>query len=229
MRRNQRARGSPRAHDAGSRGDPASDQLARRPAQEAAKVVRAAENMVFVISANVAGRHRLLASTARCSADARTSSIISAARWPMRTPLRRRRPCLALIDVEELRAARKKDTGTANPLLRARWEMYRPFFAAASFYPPNQFPRRAHGRRDSAKPDLPPRCRTWRRPASSSNNQWFGSEQDPGETPMITAARKRASHPRRTRELPWESSFGSSGYRPAVRRKLVADRDRRCA
>ena len=45
----------------------------------------------------------------------------------------------ALIDVEALRAGRCKDTGTANPLLRARWEMYRPFFGAASFYPPNSF------------------------------------------------------------------------------------------
>jgi len=45
----------------------------------------------------------------------------------------------ALIDVEALREARKQDTGTANPLLRARWEMYRPFFATASFYPPNSF------------------------------------------------------------------------------------------
>jgi hypothetical protein len=45
----------------------------------------------------------------------------------------------AMIDVGALRAARKQDTGTANPLLRARWEMYRPFFNAASFYPPNSF------------------------------------------------------------------------------------------
>ena len=41
--------------------------------------------------------------------------------------------------MSRLREARKQDTGTANPLLRARWEMYRPFFAAASFYPPNSF------------------------------------------------------------------------------------------
>ena len=32
-----------------------------------------------------------------------------------------------------------KDSGTANPLLRARWEMYRPFFGRAAVYPPNQF------------------------------------------------------------------------------------------
>ncbi len=110
----------------------------RRPAQEAAKVVRAAENMVFVISANVAegigfsfdgsirgGRSHIIDYLGRTLAyedDDREKISVS-----------------AMIDIEELRAARKKDTGTANPLLRARWEMYRPFFASASFYPPNQF------------------------------------------------------------------------------------------
>jgi hypothetical protein len=52
-----------------------------------------------------------------------------------------------MIDVGAMRAARKQDTGTANPLLRARWEMYRPFFSAASFYPPNSF-------LDAPMPDL---------------------------------------------------------------------------
>ena len=60
----------------------------------------------------------------------------------------------APIDLEELRAARKKDTGTANPLLRARWEMYRPFFANASFYPPNQFLDTPMVDGDCAKPVL---------------------------------------------------------------------------
>ena len=60
----------------------------------------------------------------------------------------------AMIDVEELRAARKRDTGTANPLLRARWEMYRPFFASASFYPPNQFLEAPMADRELARPVL---------------------------------------------------------------------------
>ena len=110
----------------------------RRPAQEAAKVVRAAENMVFVISANAAlgigfsldgsvlgGRSHIIDYLGRTLAyedGAEETTAVS-----------------GLIDVESLRAARRKDTGTANPLLRARWEMYRPFFAAASFYPPNSF------------------------------------------------------------------------------------------
>ncbi len=110
----------------------------RRPAQEAAKVVRAAENMVYLVSANVAGgigfsfdgsvpggRSHIIDFLGRTLAyeDSNEETV----------------KVSATIDVAELRAARKKDTGTANPLLRARWEMYRPFFASASFYPPNQF------------------------------------------------------------------------------------------
>ncbi len=103
----------------------------RRPAQEAAKVVRAAENMVFVISANVAhgigfsldgsvpgGRSHIIDYLGRTLAyedGAEETTAVS-----------------AMIDVGALRAARRKDTGTSNPLLRARWEMYRPFFGAAS-------------------------------------------------------------------------------------------------
>ena len=110
----------------------------RRPTQEAAKIVRAAENMVYIVSANVAegigfswdgsvqgGRSHIIDYLGRTLAyedGAGETTSVS-----------------ALIDVEALREARKQDTGTANPLLRARWEMYRPFFAAASFYPPTSF------------------------------------------------------------------------------------------
>jgi predicted amidohydrolase len=125
----------------------------RRPAQEAAKVVRAAENMVFVVSANVAGgigfsfdgsipggRSHIIDYLGRTLAyeDGNAETV----------------KVSALIDIEELRAARKKDTGTSNPLLRARWEMYRPFFANASFYPPNQFLDTPMADGDSAKPVL---------------------------------------------------------------------------
>lgn len=110
----------------------------RRPAQEAAKIVRAAENMMYVVSANVAegigfsldgsvkgGRSHILDHLGRTLAyrdDADENTAVS-----------------ALVDIEALRADRRRDTGTANPLIRARWEMYRPFFANASFYPPNSF------------------------------------------------------------------------------------------
>ena len=48
----------------------------------------------------------------------------------------------------------EQDTGTANPLLRARWEMYRPFFGAASFYPPNSFLDTPMCDAESAKPAI---------------------------------------------------------------------------
>jgi predicted amidohydrolase len=125
----------------------------RRPAQEAAKLVRAAENMMVVISANVAegigfsfdgsiqgGRSHIIDHLGRTVAyqdDAGESIAVS-----------------GLIDIEALRADRRKDTGTANPLLRARWEMYRPFFASASFYPPNSFLETPMPNAAAAKPAL---------------------------------------------------------------------------
>ena len=110
----------------------------RRPAQEAAKIVRAAENMVFVISANVAGG---IGFSYDGSVPGGRSHIVD---YLGRTLAYEDGPdettaVSALIDVEALRAARRQDTGTSNPLLRARWEMYRPFFNSASFYPPNSF------------------------------------------------------------------------------------------
>lgn len=125
----------------------------RRPAQEAAKVVRAAENMVYVVSANVAegigfsfdgsvkgGRSHILDHQGRTLAyqdEPHESTAVS-----------------AMIDIEALRADRRKDTGTSNPLIRARWEMYRPFFASASFYPPNSFLHEPMPAAAAAKPFL---------------------------------------------------------------------------
>jgi predicted amidohydrolase len=110
----------------------------RRASQEAAKVVRAAENMVYVISANVAegigfsydgsvlgGRSHIIDYLGRTLAYEDAPHECTSVS--------------AMIDVGALRKARQQDTGTSNPLLRARWEMYRPFFNAASFYPPNSF------------------------------------------------------------------------------------------
>ena len=110
----------------------------RKAAQEAAKVVRAAENMCYLISANVAdgigfsydgsvkgGRSHIIDYLGRTLAYEDGHEETTAVS--------------AMIDIEALRFARKQDTGTSNPLLRARWEMYRPFFNEASFYPPNSF------------------------------------------------------------------------------------------
>ncbi len=42
------------------------------------------------------------------------------------------------IDIQALREARH-DGSMGNNLARARWDMYRPFYASAVGYPPNQF------------------------------------------------------------------------------------------
>jgi predicted amidohydrolase len=106
-------------------------------AQEAAKVARAAENMVYVISANVAhgigfskdgsilgGRSHIL--------DYRGNTL------SFEQGVEETLAVSAEIDLGRLREARN-DAGIANHLARARWDMYRPFYAAAVGYPPNQF------------------------------------------------------------------------------------------
>lgn len=106
--------------------------------QEAAKVARAAENMCYLISANVAGpigfspdnsilggRSHILDHFGDTVAFEEGSDEGVGV--------------TGLIDIERLRADRRADTGTHNPLLRARFEMYRPFYEAAEFYPPDHF------------------------------------------------------------------------------------------
>lgn len=107
------------------------------PAQEAAKIARAAENMVYVVSANVAGG---IGFSADGSVQGGRSRIID---FRGKTLSYREEAdgdvsVSAMIDVEALRAARR-DTGMANNLLRARWDMYRPFYAEAAAYPANSF------------------------------------------------------------------------------------------
>jgi predicted amidohydrolase len=107
------------------------------PAQEAAKIARPAENMVYLVSANVAGgigfsadgsvlggRSRIVdfrGNTLACDEGTEESDTVSAE-----------------IDIAALRAARR-DLGMGNTILRARFEMYRPFYNDAVFYPANQF------------------------------------------------------------------------------------------
>ena len=109
-----------------------------RPAQEAAKVARAAENMMYLVSANVAGGIGFSRDGSVRGGRSHIIDYLGATLAYEPADL----PCTdvsALIDIGALRAARGRDTGTMNPLLRARWEMYRPFYAEASFYPPNSF------------------------------------------------------------------------------------------
>jgi predicted amidohydrolase len=106
--------------------------------QEAAKVARCAENMVYMVSANVAGpigfspdntimggRSHIL------DYNGDTIAFLESAEESVAVT--------GLIDIEQLRADRRADTGVHNPLLRARFEMYRPYYNAAEFYPPNHF------------------------------------------------------------------------------------------
>jgi predicted amidohydrolase len=114
---------------------PTNEQLS--PAQEAAKISRPAENMVYLISANVAGgigfsadgsvlggRSRIVdfrGHTLACDEGTEESDKVTAE-----------------IDIEALRAARR-DLGMGNTLLRARFEMYRRFYGETVIYPANQF------------------------------------------------------------------------------------------
>ncbi|MDB5589065.1 MAG: putative amidohydrolase [Devosia sp.] len=110
----------------------------RTDAQEAAKLTRVAENMVYLVSANVAGpigfspdnsifggRSHIIdhhGNTLAFQDDAGESVAVS-----------------AIIDIEALRCDRRIDTGLSNPLLRARYEMYVPYYSGAHFYPPDHF------------------------------------------------------------------------------------------
>jgi len=102
---------------------------------EAAKTCRAAENMCYLISANVAGGigfsadgseqggHSRIVDYLGNDAAADTTSTENVA-------------VSALIDIEALRRARR-DKGMGNMLMRSRFEMYRDYYADAAFYPPN--------------------------------------------------------------------------------------------
>jgi len=105
--------------------------------QEAAKIARAAENMIYLVSANVAGG---IGFSRDGSVQGGRSQIINyyGERIAFEPGAGESTAASALIDIDALRAARH-DTGLRNTLLRARFEMYRPFYSAAAFYPPNQF------------------------------------------------------------------------------------------
>lgn len=110
----------------------------RTDAQEAAKLSRVAENMTYLVSANVAGpigfspdnsipggRSHIIdhhGNTLAFQEDDSESIAVS-----------------AMIDIGALRRDRRTDTGLANPLLRARYEMYVPYYQGARFYPPDHF------------------------------------------------------------------------------------------
>jgi predicted amidohydrolase len=105
--------------------------------QEAAKTARAAENMVYIVSANVAGG---IGFSSDGSIQGGRSQIIDyyGARLAYEASAIETASVSAELDIDALRAARQHK-GLRNTLLRARFEMYRQFYSEASFYPPNQF------------------------------------------------------------------------------------------
>jgi predicted amidohydrolase len=104
---------------------------------EAAKVARAAENMCFVVSANVAGG---IGFSKDGSVQGGRSHIIDylGRSLAFEGGASETTGVSAEIDLRGLREARS-DAGMGNNLARARWDMYRPFYASAVGYPPNQF------------------------------------------------------------------------------------------
>jgi predicted amidohydrolase len=107
------------------------------PAQEAAKISRPAENMTYLISANVAGG---IGFSADGSVLGGRSRIVDFRGLTLAydESTEESDNASSEIDIEALRAARR-DLGMGNSILRSRFEMYRPFYGEAVFYPANQF------------------------------------------------------------------------------------------
>lgn len=102
---------------------------------EAAKTCRAAENMCYLISANVAGGIGFSADGSELGGHSRIVDFLGndvAADTSAAESI----SVSAMIDVEALRRARR-DTGMGNMLLRSRFEMYREYYQKAAFYPAN--------------------------------------------------------------------------------------------
>ncbi len=105
--------------------------------EEAAKVARCYENKFYMISANVAGPIGF--SRDRKTLGGRSRIVdFEGQLLAYHEPANETTCVQAMIDIEALRRNRAEDEGPSG-LLRARWEMYAPFFAKASFYPPNAF------------------------------------------------------------------------------------------
>jgi predicted amidohydrolase len=110
----------------------------RTERQEAAKMLRCTENMMYLISANVAGPIGFSPDNSQLGGrshilDHRGHTLA------FQEGAEEGFGVTAIIDIEKLRRDRRTDNGLSNTLLRARYEMYAPYYAAARFYPPNYF------------------------------------------------------------------------------------------
>jgi predicted amidohydrolase len=114
---------------------PTNEQMS--PMQEAAKISRPAENMMYLVSANVAGG---IGFSADGSVLGGRSRIVDFRGQTLAydESTQESDKVSAEIDVEALRAARR-DPGMGNTILRSRFEMYRPFYGETVVYPANQF------------------------------------------------------------------------------------------
>jgi predicted amidohydrolase len=102
---------------------------------EAAKTCRAAENMCYLISANVAGGIGFSADGKELGGHSRIVDYLGNDAAADHTS-NENVSVSAMIDVEALRKARR-DKGMGNMLMRSRFEMYRDYYAKADFYPAN--------------------------------------------------------------------------------------------
>lgn len=107
------------------------------PAEDAAKIARCSENKCYLISANVAGPIGFSQDRTELGGRSRIHDFHGRL-LAYHEPSDATTNVSASIDIEALRSDRSEDDGPSG-LLRSRWEMYRPFFAKASFYPANGF------------------------------------------------------------------------------------------
>jgi predicted amidohydrolase len=102
---------------------------------ESAKICRAAENMCYLISTNVAGGIGFSVGGVEQGGHSQIVDYLGN-RLAYETDPSESIRATAMIDIEALRQARR-DTGMGNGLLRSRWHMYKDYFGAAEFYPAN--------------------------------------------------------------------------------------------
>lgn len=103
---------------------------------ESAKICRAAENIAYLVSTNVAGGIGFSVGGVEQGGCSQIVDFNGNRLAYVQDP-GESIAASAMIDVEALRAARR-DRGMGNSLLRARWHMYRAYFEKAEFYPANQ-------------------------------------------------------------------------------------------
>ena len=115
-------------------------------AEEAAKIVAAAANMMYVVSANVAGpigfsdgepMNDPVRGTPVQGGHSRIVSYKGQTLALDETPAESV-AVSSVLDVEALRAARR-DLTMANQILRTRFEVFRPFYDGTEFWPANEF------------------------------------------------------------------------------------------